>query len=71
MATFDKYCIRAESASVSKRHGRMDAVSASFVAGRTYYPASVWVAADDNRFTEQRRVADLFNRGEKGVHVNV
>ena len=50
---------------------RMDAVFARLIRRRRHHPASLGVAADDHRLAQERRIAHLFHRNKKRIHINV
>jgi len=52
-------------------HGRMDAKGPGFVGTGRDHPPAVGRAADNHRQAEQLGPVQLFDRGEKGIHVDV
>jgi len=59
----------AESSALEDGHGRTHSKLASLVGGGRHYPTLR--TTDDHRFAKQLRVVNLFNRGIKGIHVDV
>src|SRR5262252_5856579 len=69
--TVYKYCLRAELGSGPKWHCRMHSELACSIRSRGHHATLVALTTNDNRLALQRRVEELFDRYEEGVHVDV
>ncbi len=68
---FDEDGVRAEFVGRAQRQRGVDAEFAGFVRCGGNDAALVALAADDYGFAFERRVEELFDRDEEGVHVDV
>ena len=71
VAGADERRLRAAAQRLRARHRRVDAEAAGDVVRGRDDAAAAWVAADDERHRLQRRVFELFHRGEERIEVEV